>query len=189
MRFVGGYMNKQAVYALLAVLMISILPGCGKSKNSSGPVGGGGPVYVPPVQPTIPVPPQPTGGCYDTRSIQGSGVTLGFGGTVYGATGITANMSLYGTASLPGGYTNTYWRTTRYGDRVDIAISGSSAYAQITASVTAVAYVNQWGGGAICGFYVNASTLNPAVNGYAWSGNIGGGKIELISANGLRVQL
>jgi len=172
-------MKKQVLLTLLAVLTISILPGCGKSKNNEGKIigGGGGGVIVPP-------PPVSggSGGCFNTSSIVNSGLTLGFSGNVSLGTGIQAQMPLYGhNTSIPGGYTNTYYRDTALGDRIDIAVNGSSAYAQVTISANAVAWVNYYGGGQICGFYVDA-TIHSVMYGKAqggYDGNFGGGTVAL----------
>jgi hypothetical protein len=165
-------MKKQVMFALLGLLTLSLLPGCGKSKNDEGVIVGGGPVLTPGVGVT------PTG-CYDTRSIYGTSITLGFSGSLQGSVGgIRGQLGLSPTG-LPGGYTNTYWRQTVYGDRTDIAVSGSSAYAQVTVSSSAIALANQYGG-QICGFYMDVSVLNPAVTGSAWSGNVGGGTFGIL---------
>jgi hypothetical protein len=188
-RFVGGNMKKQVMIGLLGVLMISILPGCGKKKNDEQ-IGVGAPVNTPP--PSAPPPPVNggVGGCYDVRSIFGSGVTLGFSGVLQqSAGGLSASLGLYSTSpSLPGGYTNTYYRTTVYGDRVDVAINGTSTYVQASLNPTAVALAQQYGG-QICGFYMNVSILNPAINGPQWSGNIGGGMIGVVTNGNMLVQL
>lgn len=181
-------MKKQVMFALLGVLMISILPGCGKKKNDE-PIGVGvvGSVNTPPPPPPVT---GGVGGCYNVSTIYGSGVTLGFSGVLsQTATGLSANLSLYSTsAALPGGYTNTYYRTTVYGDRVDVAVNGSSTYVQASLSQSAVALAQTYGG-QICGFYMNVNILNPAVNGPAWSGNIGGGMIGVVTNGNMLVQL
>ncbi len=178
-------MKKQVFIGLLGLLAISILPGCGKKKNDEQiGVGVVGSVNTPP-----PVS-GGVGGCYNVSTIYGSGVTLGFSGVLsQSGTGLTANLSLYSTsAALPGGYTNTYYRTTNYGDRVDVAINGSSTYVQASLSTSAVALA-QYYGGQICGFYMNVSILTPAVTGPQWSGNIGGGMIGVVTNGNMLVQL
>lgn len=176
-------MKKQVILSLLAVLAISILPGCGKSKNSdSTGVVGGGVIVAPPVT-------GGGGGCYNTRSIVGSGVTLGFSGTVAIGTGIKSYMSLYSTGGgIPGGYTNSYYRDTYPGDRIDIAINGTNGYSQVTLGANTVAWINTYGGGQVCGFYIDAhihSVMYQKSSG-GYDGNIGGGAIGVYTAGSFR---
>jgi len=176
-------MKKQMMFSLLAVLALSILPGCGKSKNEGGTVvGGGGVIVAPPVG-------GGSGGCYDTRSLFNSGLTLGFSGQASIGTGIRAQMPLYGAAAgFPGGYTNTYYRDLYTGDRIDIAINGANAYAQVTLAPATIAWINTYGGGQVCGFYVDA-TITSVRYGKAsggWDGNFGGGAVGVYTAGAFR---
>ncbi len=184
-------MKKQVLIGLLGVLMISILPGCGKKKNDE-PIGVG--VVAPVNTPPLPVN-GGVGGCYSTSGIFGAGLTLGFSGVLSGTSssypmsgyslggysstsGITANLSLYGAvSSIPGGYTNTYNRSNTAGDLVQVAINGNSVYVQVSLHQNSVAAINTYYGGQICGFYMNVGILGSSISGPGWTGNIGGGPI------------
>jgi hypothetical protein len=109
-------MKKQVMYALLAVLTLSTLPGCGKSKNDGIGVGGGGLIIG-------------GGGSYPQ-----AGNTL----KMSNATGrVTGAISLnYGGA---GG--NLYTRTNGFGDRLDVYIAGSTVWGTGETNVTASATV------------------------------------------------
>jgi hypothetical protein len=178
-------MKKQMMLSLLAVLALSILPGCGKSKNDKGGgvIGGGGVIVAPPVTGGG------SGGCYNTSTLFNSGLTLGFSGTASLGTGIRAQMPLYShSGGIPGGYTNSYYRDLFTGDRIDIAINGTNAYAQVTLSPNTIAWINTYGGGQICGFYVDA-TIHSVMYGKSnggYDGNFGGGAVGVYTAGSFR---
>ncbi len=175
--------TKQGKAVLFVMLVtISILPGCGKKKNNESTT------HTPPasnpvvVVPALPSTPTAVGGCFDASSTSG-GITLTFQGPAIYTNGIQSRMKLYAhsAASLPSGYTNMYWRQTNFGDRVDVALNGNNVFAQVQISPSAIALVKSRGG-KICDFYINVSIVNPPItNGQAWTGNIGGGVLQLVN--------
>lgn len=108
-------MKKQVMFTLLAVLTLSILPGCGKSKNEGGIVVGGGGIIAGPGS-------YPQAG----NALQLSNAS----GRVTGAISLNTGAA--------GGY--LYSRRNNIGDRVDVYLSGSATggtgYTQVTASAT-----------------------------------------------------
>ncbi len=104
-------MKKQVIIALLGLLSVSILPGCGKSKNN-GPVGG---VVAGPAPVGVPVP------------------GIGFNGSTFTATGqlqmsnasgrVSGTLAASGAPSTGG---SVYVRTNIAGDQATLYISGSA---------------------------------------------------------------
>lgn len=193
MRFVGGNMKitKQARAAWLVVLVaISILPGCGKSKNNEGvppPVG----IVAPPViQPPVINPPAPggPGQCANLSGVpQGQGITLYFSGNnVMGGSGLYGAMYVSGAG---GGY--QYWRTNMFGDRIDVGLSGSTGYAQVYLAPITVDALRVNAQGQVCGVWFNTGYSNTQASGSyqgtAWQGTLGGGLIGFIGGNGQAV--
>lgn len=183
-------MKKQVLMSLLAVIAITVMPGCGKKKNNEAGVIVGGPVGV--VQPYG----SGTGGCYPVPQYYNSSLTLGFSGSISQSyNGIIASLNLYAaSAGFPGGYTNTYYRQNHMTqDRVDLALNGGSAYAQVTLGAGTVALIaqssNGYSQGEVCGFYINTGIVNPPITSGAWTGHLGGGQIGVVTRTGQFIQL
>ena len=107
-------MKKQVMFTLLAVLTLSILPGCGKSKNDGVVVGGGG-IGVP-----------------------GPGIAQVF--TASGTLRLSATSAVDGYLNAGGGNTGgvLYSRDNGIGDRIDLYLAGSAppiGYAPVPATV------------------------------------------------------
>lgn len=152
MRFVGGNMTKYVSKALMAMLVISILPGCGK-KNDAVATNNG--VAAAAAINTI-----GSGGCASVTN-NGSAQTLTFSGTLnpaYG--GVSAQLPVYGYGTYTGGYGSSFWRTDYSGDRVDLYISGNSSYAVATLSALTIQTIvaAQSGGYGYYGGYNNATS-------------------------------
>lgn len=146
-------MKKQAIVALLAMLTISILPGCGKSKNDGQPVAvGPAPVYPGGVGPIA-------GGCYNLQGNLG-GATLFFAGQGVVNSGVEAQMQA-SSGSLPG---VNYGRTNMFGDQLQMYVSGNTAYGLATLTPGAVSVINYYFGGQVCGLYVNSSVSGSNLN-------------------------
>lgn len=129
MRFVGGNMKitKQVKGALLVLfLAISILPGCGKSKNDGATgvlIGTSGYSYTN----------GGAGGCA-TVSMSGDGtMTFPVQGTAayIGATGFSGNTYVGGSGYTGGNY---YRRVNYSGDEINLSINGSVISATVRLS-------------------------------------------------------
>jgi hypothetical protein len=133
-------MKKQMYIALLGMLMISILPGCGKKKNDAAIVSPG---YVPPYYGGMAV----ANGCATVPYGYTSGIAnLYFSGPAgVSLNGISSQMSLTGIAP-PGG--NIYYRNNNAGDTLTLYTSaGATAYATVSLSALTISSLSGGGGG------------------------------------------
>jgi hypothetical protein len=149
---------KSKILATLALLAISILPGCGKSNNSGVAVSGvyGGGYYN-----NYGTYNGQAMGCYNLTSYLQSNPSGGFQATFAGIgsisqyTGAVAG-EMYGSQSGVGGA--NYIRQNPYGDNAQLSIT--SAYGNATAVVTlapaTVAAIVYYGGGQLCGIKFNS---------------------------------
>jgi hypothetical protein len=169
---------KNLALALVALVSVGALTGCGKSKNQSNNNNGGPIVGLP--GPSLPGP-TGNGGCYTVPMNGNSGITLSFSGQATSvSSGIRASLQV---AGFGGSTSSQYYRSNYLGDSLQVTVSGNTVYATANLSASAVSLVAVRGG-QICGLYIDANIYNPAVNGWAWSGNIGGGTIAIIGAGG-----
>lgn len=158
---------KKQIYAIVALLVISVLPGCGKSKNDGV---NGGLVYGS-IGVTGGVNGQ--GGCYNLQQYYytnpNSPVTLTFAGTgrvsPYDG-GVEASMQAASTG-LPG---VNYVRSNIAGDSLQMYVTGNQAISVATLQPGTVALVMQRGGGYLCGIYINsyASGSNLTISASFW---------------------
>lgn len=176
-------MKKQLITALLGMLMISILPGCGKKKNdaainSSGVYGNyNGQIGA--------------NGCISVYGYYNSGLSLAFSGQSTSLTGVTGNLRI-SSGGIPGGY-NVYTRQNyingQPGDSLSLVNANGAVYAQASLSYSTISWVNQYAGGQICGLSLNTNLLQQSVQGgssqFYWTGTIGGGTVALITPGGL----
>jgi hypothetical protein len=141
---------KNKMLATLALLAISILPGCGKSNNGSvsAPGYGVGGGYIGGTN--------GQGGCYDLRQING-GTQVGFQGYNQSNQSIIATLSAV-TSAAGGGY--QYNRSNQAGDSLSVFVNGQTVTAVANLSYGTVAYINMYYGGYLCGLYIN-STVSP----------------------------
>ena len=172
---------KNKMLATLALLAISILPGCGKSNNgavtNNGYVAWGGGAGG-------------AGGCYPAGSL-GAGSALTFQGQVSPGSGLKGQIPLVGTGVSVSG--SPYWRANKFGDRIEVRVDGGTMTASVTLSQFTISAAAASGGGgyyggasngAICAVYMNVGIYNPAINGSEWSGTMGGGQIGLLLSSG-----
>jgi hypothetical protein len=159
--------TKQARAALFVMLAaISILPGCGKNKNEGqgvGVIGVGVPAPIGIYGGTI------NGGCTNLLGATGA-VTLYFSGNATFNFGSINGVLQLGTTGIPAGYPNQYVRTNGFGDSATVAISGNTAYAQVTLAPITVQTINS-GGGTVCGLGISSMTI---VNGNQMAGGLMG---------------
>jgi len=139
---------KSKILATLALLVISVLPGCGKNNNNgivtNGVYGNG---YIGGQN--------GQGGCYDMRQIGGATQVAFVGSNVYG-------QSIAGTltatnAAVGGG--NAYYHENGIGDSVTIYINGNQMTAIANLSYQTVSYIAVHGG-YLCGLGVNSGIDN-----------------------------
>lgn len=158
---------KKQMYAILALLVISVLPGCGKSKNEGTGVLGYG------IGVTGGVNGQ--GGCYNLQQYYytnpNAPVTLAFSGQGYVSPydgGVTASMQA-ASVGLPG---VNYVRSNVAGDSMQMYVAGNQAVAVATLQPGTVAVIMQSGGGYLCGIYVNsyASGSNLTISAQFYGG-------------------
>lgn len=113
--------TKKANLALLVMLTaVSILPGCGKSKNNEQIGIIGGPVGAPP--PGF-VPAGGSNGCAQIAAAGDGSMTFPVAGAAYiGITGFSAQAYVGGSGYSGGNY---YHRINASGDSVDVSLSGT----------------------------------------------------------------
>lgn len=175
--------NKQARAAALFVMLsaLSIMPGCGKS-NDAGPVSSAPPSTV---VVNVPAPSTSSGLTAACQNISGnSAITLTFysdnaNSTGNASSGIRGLFPAVSTGSNNGGFGSSVNRTNASGDTVNVYTSGSQTYVVVSLSSMTVGALTYGYTNKICGISIDASIVNPAVNGYGWSGTLGGGTIKL----------
>jgi hypothetical protein len=162
---------KKSIYTLLALLVVSVLPGCGKSSNNTGTYGVyGGAVF--------------SGGgaggtgCYNLNQYYQTNPNAAFQGTFAGQGYVSpANGSvqavMYGSQTgMPGA---NYARSNSAGDSIQMYVAGNQAIAAVTLSPATVAAIVYYRGGQLCGVYVNSyasgSTLTMSAPLLGASGN------------------
>ncbi len=144
---------KKKIYAIVALLAISVLPGCGKSKNDgviNGQVNYGG--FTGGVN--------GQGGCYNLQYSNGP-ITMGFSGQGYAAYGGVEALMQGATSGLPG---VTHVRTNHAGDTLQMYVNGNSSYGVATLQPGTINLLMQYGVYQICGLYVNSSVSGSSLD-------------------------
>lgn len=155
----------------VALLALSVLPGCGK-KNNDQPVIGGGPVVG---SASIGI---SNGSCYNLNAVAvNSPVNLTFQGSgwISPYTGALQAQVQGSNIAFPG---VSYSRSNGAGDTLQVYVSGQTviAFAQLSANTVnwIKYYGNQYGqAGSVCGLYINSpiSASNITMSAQIISGN------------------
>lgn len=139
---------KSKILATLALLAISVLPGCGKSNNGVVTNGVYGAGYIGGAN--------GQGGCYDLRQMNAAGqqqIQVAFSGYNQYSQSLAGTLTATNSA-VGGGY--AYSHNNGYGDSVTVYINGNQMTAIATLSYGTISYINTYGNGYLCGLYVNS---------------------------------
>jgi hypothetical protein len=161
--------------ALLVMLTLAALPGCGKSNGNAVATTSG----VGAASSSVAL----NGQCYYMNNLAyGGGQTaaLTFQGTLanygYGGNNTTIQSVVTGSSfSFPG---TQYSHSDGYGDSLQVYVSGSTVYAYATLSAVTVATLQQWNA-PVCAIYINSTIgLNSQLTYSSFLGNAQSGQFQ-----------